>query len=230
VATVTESQALSVKGEVLTQEPSAAQRTVARRTAEARATIPHVEMSIEVDVAAATGRREQEGGTFDARLVQACAGALRAVPRANAAYRDGRFELYRRVNVGIVVALEDVYVIPTVFDADQKPLAELDAEIAELALRAGERRLSPPAFAGATFTVWNAGALDLSSASPVINPPQAAALAAGAARDVALIRDGAAVAGRRMTVTLTSDHRILYGAEAARFLREVRAGLEEPAL
>jgi pyruvate dehydrogenase E2 component (dihydrolipoamide acetyltransferase) len=128
-----------------------------------------------------------------------------------------------------VVAEGDVYVIPTVFDADQKPLSELSGEIGELARLARERRLSPPAFSGATFTLWNAGALGLSSASPVINPPQAAAVAAGAVREVARLRDGAVVAERRMTLTLAGDHRILYGAEAARFLRGVQAGLEEPA-
>jgi pyruvate dehydrogenase E2 component (dihydrolipoamide acetyltransferase) len=229
VAAVTESRAASVKGEVLVEEPSAAQRTVARRTAEARATVPHVETSVEIEMGAAVDRVDREGSSLDALLVRACARALREVPRANAAYRDGRFELYSRINVGVVVAEDDVYVIPTVFDADQKPLAELSAEIAELAGMARERRLSPPAFSGATFTVWNAGALGLSSASPVINPPQAGALAAGAVREVAELRDGAVFGGRRMTLTLAGDHRILYGAEAARFLREVKAGLEEPA-
>jgi pyruvate dehydrogenase E2 component (dihydrolipoamide acetyltransferase) len=229
VAAVTESQAVSAKGEVLTEEPTAAQRRVARRTAEARATIPHLESSIEVEMGAAMDRVERQAGSLDALLVRACARALRAVPRANAAYRDGRFELYSRINVGVVVAEGDVYVIPTVFDADQKPLAELSAEIGELARLARERRLSPPAFSGATFTLWNAGALGLSSASLVINPPQAAALAAGAVREVARLRDGAVVAERRTTLTLAGDHRILYGAEAARFLREVQAGLEEAA-
>jgi pyruvate dehydrogenase E2 component (dihydrolipoyllysine-residue acetyltransferase) len=223
---MTESQALSVKGETVTEEPSAAQRTVARRTAEARATIPHVEMMVEVEMEAALARLQRDGGSLDALLVQACARALRAVPRANAAYRDGRFEQYSRINVGLVVADGEVYVIPTVFDADRRSLAELSTEIEELTSLARERRLSPPAFSGATFTLWNAGAHDLSSSTIVINPPQAAGLAAGAVREVAVIRDGRAVSGRRMTVTLACDHRILYGAEAARFLRELRSQLQ----
>ena len=220
-----ESRIASVKGDVVIEEPSVAERTVARRTAEARATIPHVEMSIEVDMSGAMELLARERGSVTALLVRACARALRAVPRANAAYRDGRFELYSRVNVGLVVASDEAYVIPTVFDADQKPLAELSAEIDELVRLARARRLSAPAFSGATFTLWDAGTHGLTSATIVINPPQAAALAAGEVRQAAVVRDGAPVAGRRMTVTLTCDHRILYGAEAARFLRAVRAEL-----
>ncbi|MBV9716551.1 MAG: 2-oxo acid dehydrogenase subunit E2 [Solirubrobacterales bacterium] len=223
-----ESPTAGVKGEMAVAEPSAAQRTVARRTAESRATIPHVEMSIEVEMAAAVERLEPERCSLTAVLVRACALALRTVPRANAAYRDGRFELYSRVNVGVVVAEEDVYVIPTVFDADQKSLEDLSAELAELATAARERRLAPPAFSGATFTLWDAGAHGLSSASMVINPPQAAALAAGQVRPVVVARSGSLAEAKLMTVTLAGDHRILYGAHAVRFLDAVRAYLEAP--
>ncbi len=102
----------------------------------------------------------------------ACATALRAVPRANGAYRDGRFEAYARVNVGVVVASGDSYLIPTVFDADQLSPAELSAEVARLAEGVRERSLTSAAFAGATFTVWNAGALGIGRAGVVINPPR----------------------------------------------------------
>jgi pyruvate dehydrogenase E2 component (dihydrolipoamide acetyltransferase) len=225
-----DSPALSVKGEVVVREPSAAERTVARRTAEARATIPHVEMSTEVEMSAALELLEREGGSRAALLVRACGLALRAVPRANAAYRDGRFELYSRVNVGVVVTGEDVYAIPTVFDADQKPVHELTAEIDELAIAARERRLPPPAFSGATFTLWDAGAHGLTSSTIVINPPHCAALTAGAVRSVAVMHDGRLAEARLMTVTLACDHRILYGTEAARFLGDVRSRLEAAVL
>ena len=98
-------------------------------------------------------------------LVRACALALRAEPYANGAYRDGRFELYSRINVGVVVTGEDAYVIPTVFDADEKGAAELGREIDELRAGALGRTLPAPAFAGGTFTVWDAGAHGLASAS-----------------------------------------------------------------
>jgi pyruvate dehydrogenase E2 component (dihydrolipoamide acetyltransferase) len=109
-------------------------------------------------------------------------------------------------------------------------LAELGAEIGELARGAREQRLPPPSFSGATFTFWNAGALGLTSSSIVVNPPQAAALAAGGVRSVAVMRGGTAAEAKLMTLTLACDHRILYGAEAARFLGEVRARLERTEL
>lgn len=222
-----EAHPISVKGEVRVEEPTAAQRTVARRTAEARATVPHLETSVEIEMTAALGRGEAGSSSLTALLVRVCASALRAEPYANAAYRDGRYELYSRINVGVVVTGEDTYVIPTVFDADEKGLAELAHEIDELRAGALARTLPAPAFAGATFTVWNAGAHGLASASPVINPPQAGAIAFGLIRSVAAL-DGDELATRRpMTAVLASDHRILYGARAARFLGAVKSLLED---
>jgi pyruvate dehydrogenase E2 component (dihydrolipoamide acetyltransferase) len=187
------------------QEPSAAERTVARRAAEARATVPNLELAVEVTLEAAPST---------ALLVRACALALAEHHRANAAYRDGRFELYSRVNVGVVVASEEIYLIPTVFDADRKSLDELSGELDELTAGAREGRLASPAFTGATFTFWDAGAHGISAASIPPVPPQAGALAAGALR------------GAVATLTLACDHRILYGDAAARFLGDVKARLE----
>jgi pyruvate dehydrogenase E2 component (dihydrolipoamide acetyltransferase) len=147
------------------------------------------------------------------------------VPRANGAYRDGRFELYSRINIGIVVADEHSYLIPTVFDADQKSLTELSAEIERLAAAARAGELSPPAYSGATFTLWDAGALGVSDSTIVVNSPQAAALATGAIRAAPVVRDGAIHPGHMMTITLACDHRILYGAQAARFLAEVTGAI-----
>ena len=199
------------KGEITVHEPTPAQRTVARRTAEARATIPDIELSLDIEVS-------ERDGSWDARLVSACARALRAVPRANGAYRDGHFETYSRVNVGFVVAHGDAYLIPTVFDADQLSVAQLTDELDRLTQGARERTLLAPAFSGATFTLFNAGALGVARSGIVINPPQAGALACGAVRDVPVLRGGEVVAGRVMTATLACDHRVLYGAAAAEFL------------
>ena len=187
------------------QEPSPAERTVARRAAEARATVPDLELVMTVSVDAAPGT---------AMLVRACALALREHPRANGAYRDGHFELYSRINVGVVIASEQIYLIPTVFDADQKPLDQLAAEIDEFVEGAGAGRLTAAAFSGATFTIWNAGEHGVTAASIPPVPPQAAALTAGELR------------GDELALTLTCDHRILYGASAASFLAAVKSQLE----
>jgi pyruvate dehydrogenase E2 component (dihydrolipoamide acetyltransferase) len=214
-----------VKGETSVREPSPAQRTVARRTSEARATIPDFECSLDIDVADAVLRAQAEGISWDAALVRACAKALRTVPSANGAYRDGRFEAYTRINLGFVVAHADTYLIPTVFDADERSGAELSDELVRLASQAHARTLLAPAFSGATFTLWNAGTLGLHRSGVVINPPQAGALACGAVREVAVVRDGQVVPGQAMTATLACDHRVLYGAVAAEFLTAVRDAL-----
>jgi pyruvate dehydrogenase E2 component (dihydrolipoamide acetyltransferase) len=181
-------------------EPTAEERAVGRRAAESRATIPIVELSVEL----ADGPALTTG-----RVIGACAWALRKHPRANAAYRDGRFELYSRVNVGVVASDDDRYVIPTVFDADAKSETELEDEIDRLAREAVARRLTASSFTGATFTVWHAARHGLASAAIPVVPPQAGALAAGT-----------------RTLTLSCDHRILYGARAAEFLGAIRSGLE----
>jgi pyruvate dehydrogenase E2 component (dihydrolipoamide acetyltransferase) len=219
--------ATGIKGEVRLQEPARWERAVARRSAESRATVPHVELDVEVQADAILARDAELGCGTTAILVRACALALREFPRANGAYRDGRFELYSRVNIGVIVAREDTYTIPTVFDADRKPLAELGEELTTLAARAQGGGLTPPELAGATFTLWNPGAQGISRASPLVVPPQAAALAAGAIRPALLSRaTGARVGGHAMTLSLACDHRILYGAQAASFLDRIRRLLE----
>jgi pyruvate dehydrogenase E2 component (dihydrolipoamide acetyltransferase) len=204
----------SNKGETRIEEPTRAQRTVARRAAESRATVPHLELSSDVVVA--------EDRDILPLAVSACARALRQFPRANASYRDGRFELYSRVNVGVALATEDAYVIATVFDADARAMAEIAAEVERLRERAARGELSPPDLSGATFTVSEAGA---KSGGPLIVPPQAAALSLGTVREAPVVRAGAIVAASSATITLACDHRILFGAYAAEFLAAIASAM-----
>lgn len=214
------------KGEVTVIELDRRERLIARRSAETRAVVPNVEFSAEVDMAATMAREaELECGTT-ALLVSACAQALGEIPRANGAYRDGRMELYSRINIGVTIAEQGVYEIPTVFDADRKSTGEIALELAILAQRAREGELTAPETSGATFTMTDSVAFDIATVTPLIVQPQAAALAAGPVRDVALIRDGSVVAGQAMVLTLAADHRILYGAYAAAFLEAIKAHLE----
>jgi pyruvate dehydrogenase E2 component (dihydrolipoamide acetyltransferase) len=201
--------------------PTRVQRTIARRAAEARATIPHLELGTEADVGNALSICEREGHSLAAVLVRACALALREHPRANAAYRDGRFELYERVNVGLLVADEEDLVLATLFDADGKSLAELSAEIEELRVRA--EGLTQPERSGATFTLSHNHEVD--SQMPVVWSGQAASLTAGAVREAPVVRNNEIVTGRVMTLNLACDHRILYGAPAARFLAQLKESL-----
>jgi pyruvate dehydrogenase E2 component (dihydrolipoamide acetyltransferase) len=226
----TPTQASGVKGEVSVQKPSRWQASVARRSAEARAIVPDIDLGVEVDMEAALELERTVGCGITALLLRACALALRAVPAANSAYRDGHFERYERVNVGLLVATAEIYTIPTVFDADRKPLGELGPEIAALRQRADAGTLSSPDLSGATFTLADMGPLGVATSTPVIVPPQAAAVAAGGVRVVPIVRDGAIVPGRVVTITLSCDHRILYGAAAGAFLGTIKSRLEEGSL
>ncbi len=227
----------TAKGTVSYEEPSKLQSTVARRMAESKATAPHfylratVDMSRAVEGRAMVKEAAQEGEvvpSFNDMVVKACALALREHPRANGAYRDGRFELYSRVNVGVGVAARDALVVPTVFDADRKGLRQIASESRALAQRVRDEQITPPELSGATFTVSNLGMYGIDSFSAVINPPQAAILAVGAIEEQPAVRNGEIATAQLMTVDLACDHRILYGAPAAEFLAKIKALLEEP--
>jgi pyruvate dehydrogenase E2 component (dihydrolipoamide acetyltransferase) len=218
------------RGETRVEEPTRAQRTIARRAAESRATIPDIELAVEADMTAGAALARAHACSLLSLLISACALALREVPRANGAYRDGHFELYSRVNIGLVVASGDALSIPVVFDADHKPLAELAEEAERLMARAAGGELTPPELSGATFSLSDVGTHGIASASPVIVPPHAAAVAAGAVRDTARVKDGTIVPGQAMTLTLAADHRILYGELAFRFLTAIKRHAEAPAV
>jgi pyruvate dehydrogenase E2 component (dihydrolipoyllysine-residue acetyltransferase) len=227
----------TAKGEVTYEEPSKLQSTVARRMAESKATAPHFYLRASVDMSEAVAGRAKlkelasEGSvvpSFNDMVVKACALALREHPRANGAYRDGRFELYSRVNVGVAVAADDALVVPTVFDADSKGLRQIASESRTLATKVREGRITPPELSGATFTVSNLGMYGIDGFSAVINPPQAAILAVGAIEERPVVREGEITTAHLMQVDLACDHRILYGAPAAEFLARIRSLLEEP--
>ncbi|MHB8692464.1 MAG: 2-oxo acid dehydrogenase subunit E2 [Solirubrobacteraceae bacterium] len=212
------------------REPARWQAAVARRSAESRATVPDIDLSVAVEMDAALALAAELSGSLTALYVRACALALREHPHANAAYRDGRFEQFGRVNVGVLIAQPDAYVIPTVFDADSKTVAELAEELAALEQRALAGELLAPELSGATFTLSDLGPLGVTSSTPLIVPPQAAAISAGSLQTVPIVRNGAIVPGHMTTLTLVSDHRILYGAAAAAFLLSIKSRLEEALL
>ncbi|HEY6673197.1 MAG TPA: dihydrolipoamide acetyltransferase family protein, partial [Solirubrobacterales bacterium] len=228
----------TAKGRVEVVELTRLQQTVARRMAESKATAPHFYLQAEFDLTAAVEGRAKlkamakEGEavpTFNDMVVKACALALREHPRANGAYRDGRIELYSRINVGVAVAAQDALVVPTVFDADQKGLRRIAQETRALAARVRDGTITPPELSGGTFTVSNLGMYGISNFSAVINTPQAGILAVGEVKAKPVVSDSGEIEARQlMGVTLACDHRILYGADGAIFLARVRELLEEP--
>ncbi len=232
----------SAKGETTTVELSRTQRTIARRMAESKATIPDFTLTADIDMERCVDLRAElkrlshaDAPTYNDMIVKACALALRDHPRANGSYRDGRFELHARVNVGVAVAAGTenptggALIVPTVFDADAKALGEIARETRALAERVRDGSVTPPELSGGTFTVSNLGMYGIRSFTAIINPPQAAILAVGTLAPRAVVRKKKRVARQTMSVTLTCDHRILYGADAALFLARIRDLLEEPA-
>jgi pyruvate dehydrogenase E2 component (dihydrolipoamide acetyltransferase) len=227
----------TAKGTVTYEELSKLQSTISRRMAESKATAPHFYLEAEVEMSRLVAARAQikasaaEGDvvpSFNDMVVKACGLALREHPRANGAYRDGRFELYSRVNVGVAVAARDALVVPTIFDADQKNLRQIATDSRALARRVREGQITPPELSGATFTVSNLGMFGIDSFAAVINPPQAAILAVGAITERPVLRHGQTTTAHLMRVNLACDHRILYGAPAAEFLARIKSLLEEP--
>ena len=212
------------------------QQTIARRMAESKATAPDFQLQAQIDMERCVQLRAElkaaagEGDvvpSFNDIVVKAAALALREFPRANGSYRDGKFELYSRVNVGIAVAAQEALVVPTVFDADRKSVGQIARDSRALAERVRAGVITPPELSGGTFTVSNLGMYGVTNFTAVINPPQAAILAVGAT-PTPVVRDRDVVVRHIMGVTLSCDHRILYGADAAEFLGRIRELLEEP--
>jgi pyruvate dehydrogenase E2 component (dihydrolipoamide acetyltransferase) len=232
----------TAKGETTEVELSRTQQTIARRMAESKATIPHFALQTDIDMQECVALRSElkrlghaDAPTYNDMVVKACALALREHPRANSSYRDGRLQLHGRINVGVAVATDSdepaggALIVPTVFDADLKSLGEIAREARALAARVRDGSITPPELGGGTFTVSNLGMFGVTSFTAIINPPQAAILSVGAVQPRVVARGDAVVARQAMTVTLACDHRILYGADAARFLERIRELLEQPA-
>ena len=226
---------VSGKGEVSVDEPTPTQATIARRMTESATTIPVFTVSADVDVSQiVASRREARARGEDAPslndfVVKAVAATLREFPRFNASYVDGKVELYSRVNVGIAVATDDALLVPVVRDADRKSLADLAAETRTLADGARRRTLRPEDFHDGTFTVSNLGMFGVRTFTAIIDPPQVAILAVGGTRRAPVEEGPDRVAFRDLlTVTLSCDHRVVYGADGARFLSRLRELLERP--
>ena len=217
---------------------SRVRRLTAERLAQSAQQAPHFHLTRTLEVDALLAFRAQANADLDDAgvrisvtdlLVKACALALARRPEVNCSWAGDKLLRHRRVNIGLAVALEDGLVVPVVHDADRKTLTEISGEAHELAERARAGRLSLDEITGGTFTISNLGMYGVDRFTAVINPPDAAILAVGAARPSAVARDGQVAVATTMTLTLGIDHRVLDGATAARFLGELTALLEHPA-
>lgn len=210
-------------------------KTIAKRLAESMFTNPHFYETIDIDMKNAVTVREALNASgevkisFNDLVVKASALALKKHPAVNSSWLGDVIREYGSVHVAVAVAIEDGLVTPVIRDTDLKGLAAISAETKDLAKRARDRKLEPKDWEGSTFTISNLGMFGIEEFTAIINPPNACILAVGAIRDVPVVENGAVVPGKRMKVTLSSDHRVVDGAVAAQFLNTLRGYLEQPA-
>jgi len=233
---IAQATASSNFGEVQKLPLSAAQRIVAQRMVETKSTTPDFQVQTEVimdnAIALRSSLREVAGNgstpSINDLIVKACGLALRAFPRANGSFRGDHIELFSRVNIGVAVAAEDALLVPTIFDADQKSLAQITRESRRLAQRARDQEITPAELSGGTFTISNLGMFGMTAITPIIFGAQAAILGVGALRPSLIRRDERIVDQTVMTLCASCDHRMIYGADAAELLRLLKSLLESP--
>ncbi|HEY1697488.1 MAG TPA: pyruvate dehydrogenase complex dihydrolipoamide acetyltransferase [Polyangiaceae bacterium] len=221
-------------------------KTIARRLTESKTTVPHFYLTIDVDASELVKLRETinaelsssdaqaDGGAQSMKvslndlLIKACAVALVRVPECNASFTPDAILVHKRVDISVAVAIPDGLVTPIVRNADRKSVVAVASEVRELASRARARKLKPEEMQGGTFSISNLGMFGIDEFSAVINPPEGAILAVGQVRHVPVVSGGEVVPGKRLTMTMSCDHRVVDGAVGASFLAELRRLVERP--
>ena len=217
---------------------SGLRKIAATRLTESASTIPHFYLTMDVDMSRITGLREQLISFGEKRglarvsvndlIIKAAGIALRAFPAVNASIEGAEVVEYADVNVGFAVALDDGLVVPVVASADQKSVFEIAAVTRSMGEKARGRGLGPEDYGYGTFTISNLGMYGVDQFTAIINPPEAAILAVGRVKDTPVAVDGKVEIKSMMSVTLSSDHRLIDGAVAGRFLAHFRNVLEQP--
>ena len=208
-------------------------KAIARITVQSKAPIPHFYITTEVDMGEAMRMVEESKSSrspisVNHLVITASARALRLHPGINASFAGDKIRIWRRIDIGIAVALEDGLIVPVVRDCGSKSLTEIAEEERALVKRTRNRELKPEEYTAATFLISNLGMYDIDTFIAVILPPAAAALAIGSVRDVPVVRNERVDVGRRMKITLSCDHRVIDGVAGAKFLQTLKQELEHP--
>ncbi|MGE0667887.1 MAG: 2-oxo acid dehydrogenase subunit E2 [Sphingomonadales bacterium] len=209
-------------------------KTIARRLTEAKQNIPHIYLTVDVELDRLLARRQKYNATNDAKssvndfIIKACGLALKHVPKVNVQYHDDGLHFFRHADISMAVALEGGLITPIVRAADVKSVAEIAVETKDLAARARAGKLKMEEIQGGTFSISNMGMLGIKSFDAVINPPQGAILAVGKGEERIIARNGSPAVATVMTVTLSCDHRAIDGALGAKFLEVFKELCEEP--
>ena len=212
-------------------------KTVAKRLTTSFMQVPHFPLNVDIELdkllssRAAINAAAKDGIKISVNdmLIKAAALALKAEPDCNASYTDDGIAYHKHANVSVAVAIDGGLITPVVFKAETKGLAEISEEMKDLASRARERKLKPQEYTGGTFSISNLGMFGIKNFASIINPPEGMILSVGAGEKQAVIDDkGAVVARTIMTVTLTCDHRVIGGAEGAKWLQAFKRYVETP--
>ena len=210
---------------------------IARVTARSKQEKPHFYISADVDMARALELRQQINSelagedihiTVNDLIIKACAAALKRFPRFNAYYGDDGIRMNDELNIGIAVSTDEGLIVPAILDCAGRSLGDVAAAAKDLADRAGAGTLSPQEYAGGTFAISNLGMFDVTSFTAIIQPPQTAVLAVGTITKRPVVKNDELTVGQIMTATLSADHRMVDGADGARFIGEVKRLLENP--
>ena len=213
---------------------STMRRTIAKRLAESTGPIPHFYLTVDYDVTNLLSLRQQLNEIEQAKIsvndfvIRAAALAIRHHPNVNASWGDETIALHGQINIGIAVSTPEGLITPVVRDADQKSLIEIANEVRALAEKAKNRKLRPEEYQSSTFTISNLGAWGIEEFTAIINPPNVAILAIGAATSQPVVIDKQVVIRDRMKVTMSCDHRVVDGAAGAEYLRTLRQYIEQP--
>ncbi len=218
------------------KELSTIRKTIATRMVQSKAPIPHFTVTVEADMGAALELRKSlnaieanvEKLSLNDIIIKATALALQRHPAVNATYNNGQVRLFKRVHMGVAVAIEDGLIVPVIRECDRKSLGEIAREARSLIDRARARKLRPEEYSSGTFAISNLGMYDVVEFTAVIDPAHGAILAVGAIEEKPVVMDGQVVVRQRMRLTGAFDHRIIDGAMGARFLQELKKILENP--
>jgi len=219
---------------------SSMRRAIAMKMVKSKMQVPHFYVSVQVDMTEAARLREGLNSVIETKsgvrlsfthlLVKAVASALEKYPQLNATVEDDEVRIWKDINIGIAVSLEDGLIVPVLRGANKLDLFEITSRVSELVAKARKKRLREDEFSGGTFTISNMGAFDVDSFIAIINVPEAAILATGRISDKPAVVDGELTIRKIMTMTLSADHRVVDGVTAAKFLQEVKRLLEAPYL
>lgn len=201
-------------------------KTTAERVSSSFRTAPHSFIIMDVDMTQAVKMREVVGASYTAILAYTAAKALREYATVNSTLTNGEIRVYEDINIGVAVSTDKGLLVPVIRNADKKPITELSLHLEDLVDKARRGKLSKEQLTGGTFTITNLGMYDVDMFLPIINPPEAAILAAGSISKKPAVEKNEISIKPKLTLTLAYDHRIIDGGPAAEFLRKIKEILE----